>query len=149
MARARYDQASRPNVVVTQTPNGVEFLPLAGTLNADGSTASLQVDTGGGGGGGGGGSTPVASAIYTAQFNLTAGAAAVQITRVFPPSTLFYVLVQNIDGYPAFLGPAGVTASTGVLLTSGNSMTFALGPNAALYAYNSTGGSVVSVMELS
>ncbi len=140
MARARYDQAPRPNVVVTQTANGTEFFPLAGVENSDGSTASLMVA---------GGGDSVSSAFVVNQFSIVGGASAVQISAISPVSTRFSVMVQNIGGYPVWVGSSGVTNATGWLITSGNSQSFPLGPNAALYVYNSTGGSTVSVMELS
>ena len=141
MARARYDQSSRPNVLVTPTANGVEFLPVAGIDNGDG-TASVSVS---GGGGGGGGGSSAQTSITTLQTTIVSLAAAVQVSSASPVATRFLVNALVIGGGTVYFGPAGVNASTGYPVTAGNTFSAPLGSPVPLYAYSPTGSAVAIV----
>lgn len=140
MTRARYDQAPRPNVVVCLTPNGYEFFPIGGQVNPDGSTAAVDVY---------GGGDSVSSSFTSDQIAITAAAPAVLISNLAPLTTQFSIWVQNVGGYPVWIGPAGVTNLTGFYLAPGNDKAFPIGQYADLYAYNETGGTTITVMVFS
>ena len=146
MSRGKYNFASTVGVAITRggpaaASSVPEALPLGGVDQGDG-TAYLGVS---GGGGGNGNST--ATAIYTQTVVISAGAAAVEITQLVPPTTRFAAFVQNTGGNPGYIGPAGVTDATGFLVNSGQSPpVLPLGPTCPLYAY-SPNGTQFTVME--
>ena len=138
------NKASFPIAAITRghpprfTP-APDMLPLGGIDNGDG-TCSLMVS--GSGGGGGGGST-TASSITVQQLSVTTVG---QISAVFPAATRFLVKVLNTGGSVMYVGPSGVTASTGYPIFSGSSESFPLNSACTLDAI-SPNGTTCAVIE--
>jgi len=122
-----------------------EALPFAGVDQGDGTAALLVQSTSGGGGGSGGGST-AQTGIPTTQYTVTAMAAAVQVTQASPASTRFAVRITNIGNNTVWIGPAGVTDSSGTPIYSGTTILLSVGSPVPVYAY-SPAGSTVATME--
>jgi hypothetical protein len=120
-----------------------EALPWAGVDQGDGTAAVLVQTTSGSSSSGG---TSAQKGIPTAQYTVSAMAAAVQISQASPLSSRFSITVTNTGGNPIWVGPAGVTAGTGFPIFSGNTAAFPIGSPVPLYAY-STAGSTVATME--
>ena len=121
-----------------------EALPFAGVDQGDG-TAALLVSGATGGSSSSTGNSAQKSAP-TAQYTISAMAAAVQISQAVPLSTRFAVWVVNTGANPIWVGPSGVTNTTGFPVYSGSTAQFPIGSPVPLYAY-STAGSSVATME--
>jgi hypothetical protein len=91
-------------------------------------------------------STAAQTSISTSQTSLTGAASAVQITSATPAASRNLVQVTNSGAATLWVGPTGVTASTGIPIATGATMSFALGSGVPLFGF-STSGSTAAVAE--
>jgi hypothetical protein len=131
--RALIGGISRGLGVAVNSPSGA-VLPFAVVDQGDG-TGALLVS----GGGSGGGNTGVQLSLVTAQTPV--GSSATMVSPGSAIATQEGIQVVNYGSVVVFLGPAGVTTSTGYPLTAGNDVFFPVGSPVPVFAICAPGSS--------